>query len=103
VVLGAVGRVLSSGTLPDGRLGLFHPDRFTFGAPVHLSPIVAVAQAVEGVEAVRTERFQRLVGPDPASLDLGVIGIGPQEIAQLDNNPNFPERGRIEITGGGGK
>ena len=65
------GRVLSSDVLPDGRLGLFHPDNFTFGQPVYLSRIVAAAQAVEGVEAVRPERFQRLVDPIPTSLDDG--------------------------------
>ena len=35
------------------RLGLFHPDRFSFGAAVYLSRIVAAAQAVQGVESVR--------------------------------------------------
>jgi hypothetical protein len=102
-VLHAVEVALSSGVTSDGTLGLFHPDNFTFGQPAYLSPVIATAQAVEGVEAVRVDRFQRLVSPDPTSLDLGVIDIGALEIAQLANNPNFRERGRLEILAGGGK
>ena len=67
-----VGRVLSSAALPDGSLGLFHPDRLSFGAARLSQPIIAAAQAVEGVDSVHAERFQRLVDPDPLSLDLGI-------------------------------
>ena len=102
-VLQAVQRALSSDVLPDGRLGLFHPDNLSFGEPVYLSRIIAAAQAVEGVEAIRPELFQRLVNPSPTSLDDGVIPIGALEIAQLANNPDFPERGRLTLRAGGGK
>ena len=37
-----------------------------------------------------------MAAPDPASLENGVIPIGRLEIAQLANNPNFPERGRLD-------
>ena len=36
---GPCATVLSSGVLPDGPLGLFHPDNFSFGEPVYLSRI----------------------------------------------------------------
>jgi hypothetical protein len=52
---------------------------------------------------VRADRFQRLANPDPVSLEEGVIEIGGLEIAQLANNPNFRERGRLELSAGGGK
>ncbi len=99
----AVERVLSSRVLPDGALGLFHPDNFTFGQPVYLSRVVAAAQAVEGVDSVRADRFQRMTDSDPVSLAEGVVPIGGLEIAQLANNPNFRERGRLELGVGGGK
>lgn len=102
-VVHAVEQVLSSNVLPDGRLGIFHPDNFSFGEPVYLSRIVAAAQAVEGVDAVIPEQFQRLVNPNTTSLDDGVIGIGSLEIAQLANNPNFRERGQLTLNAGGGK
>ena len=84
---------VGSGVLPDGRLGAFHPDNFTFGQPVYLSRIVAAAQAVEGVEAVSAPNVPAPGSPDPASLEDGVIPIGRLEIAQLANDPNFRERG----------
>jgi hypothetical protein len=102
-VLLAVKTELGSGVLPDGRLSVFHPDNFSFGEAVYLSRIVAAAQAVEGVEAVWALKFQRMVAPDAASLENGVIPIGRLEIAQLANNPNFRERGRLTLEAGGGK
>jgi hypothetical protein len=84
-------------------LGVFHPDNFTFAQPVYLSRIIAAAQEVEGVDAVRADVFRRMVNPSATSLDLGVIDMGNLEIAQLANNPNFPERGRLVLSAGGGK
>lgn len=102
-VLRAARDVLSNRMRPDGTLGLFHPDNFSFGQPVYLSRIVQTAQAVEGVESVRVDRFERLMGPSPTSLADGVITVGRLEIAQLENNPNFRERGTLKLTAGGGK
>ncbi len=102
-VLRAVSAVLGSGVLPDGRLGVFHPDNFSFGQPVYLSRIIAAAQAVEGVEAVQARRFQRMGVADGGALESGVIPVGRLEIAGLANDPNFPERGRLNVRGGGGK
>ena len=102
-VLRAVRAVLGSGVLADGRLGAFHPDNFSFGAPVYLSRIIAAAQAVEGVESVAATRFARRAAPGTVALAEGLIRIGRLEIARLDNNPNFPERGRLTLTAGGGK
>jgi hypothetical protein len=102
-VLRAVRDVLGTGVLSDGRLAFFHPDNFTFSQPVHLSAIVAAAQAVEGVESVWAQKFRRMASPDAASLESGVIPIGRLEIAQLANDPNFRERGRLTLEAGGGK
>jgi predicted phage baseplate assembly protein len=102
-VLTAVRATLGTTLLPDGRRGVFHPDNFTFAQPVYASRIVAAAQSVEGVESVRVDKFQRLAAPDPSTLDNGVIPIGRLEIAQLDNDPNYRDRGRLTLTVGGGK
>ena len=99
----AVEQALSSGVSADGTLGLFNPDNFTFGQSVFLSRLVAAAQQVEGVESVRVDRFRRLIDPSPVSLEDGVVPIGDLEIAQLANNPNFRERGRLTVAAGGGK
>jgi predicted phage baseplate assembly protein len=102
-VLQAVRAALSNRRLPDGRLGVFHPDNFTFGQSVYSSRVLAAAQSVEGVESVRLEKFQCLLDPDPTTLENGVIPIGRLGIAQLENNPNYRERGRLTLSAGGGK
>ena len=102
-VLRAVRAELGSGVLPDGRLAVFHPDNFTFAQPVYLSRIVAAAQSVAGVEAVRVQKFHRMAAPEAVSIANGVIRVGRLEIAQLANDPSFRERGRVTIEGGGGK
>lgn len=102
-VLQAVKERLSSMRLADGTLGLFHPDNFSFGDPVYLSRIIAAAQAVQGIEAVRVDRFGRLGDTSPQPLERGVVEIGRLEIAQLANNPNFRERGVLTLVAGGGQ
>ena len=102
-VLRAVQLELGTNVLPDGRLAVFHPDNFTFGQAVYLSRIVAAAQRVQGVEAVWVQKFERFGQPDVLSLEAGVLKMGRLEIAQLANNPNFRERGRLTLEAGGGK
>ncbi len=102
-VMRAVQLELGSGALPDGRRAVFHPDNFSFGEAVYLSRIVAAAQAVEGVEAVWVQKFERFGQPDARPMETGVLPMGRLEIAQLANNPNFRERGRLTLEAGGGK
>jgi hypothetical protein len=95
--------VFSDRAFPDGRRGVFHPDNFTFGQPVHLSPLYAAAQAVEGVASVEIIRLQRLRRESRQALDDGFLSVGRLEVARLDNDPNFPERGIFNLTVEGGK
>jgi hypothetical protein len=91
--------VFSNRVRRDGTKGLFHPDRFSFGEPVYLSPLVEGAMAVEGVESVRFVTFQRQGKPDKgASLKQGRILLDRLEIARLDNDPTFPEHGTFRAT-----
>jgi hypothetical protein len=99
----ALMRVFSRGFLPDGSRALFHPDNFSFGQPVYLSTLYEAAQAVQGVASVVFDTFERLRFPDSKPLDDGVLPMGRLEIARLDNDPNFPERGVLTLTVGGGK
>jgi len=95
-------QVLGSGPLPGHRRGVFHPDNFTFGQTVYLSPVYAAAREVPGVKSVEVQRFQRLGQDDPGPLADRRLPLGPLEIARLDNDPNFPEHGvlRLELHGG---
>ncbi|WP_171174992.1 putative baseplate assembly protein [Ruegeria sp. HKCCD8929] len=99
----AVLRALSATRSPDGSTGFFHPDNFTFGTPVYLSAIYAHVMAVEGVASVKAKHFRRRGSTRTQALDDGELTFGRLEIAQLENDPNFPERGALEIEMGGGK
>ncbi len=97
-------RELSACVLADGRRGLFHPDRWTFGQPVYLSRIVAAASAVAGVESVVVTRFQRWGRVEVTQeREDGVMPMSRLEIARLDNDPGLRENGRLEIELGGGR
>lgn len=102
-VKAAVLDVLSSRVRADGTLGFFHPDRFSFGEPVYLSAIVAEAQGVAGVQSVIAKTFQRQHDDATSALDTGVLPMARLEIARLDNDPTFPDRGVLVVTTGGGK
>lgn len=101
-VRSALLKIFNNRMLPDGRVGVFHPDRFTLGQRFYLSPLYAAAQAVDGVESVRILTFQRQDRPGPDGLQLGYLEADRTEQLVLDNDPNFPERGTfaLELDGG---
>lgn len=102
-VKAALLRLFSNRALGGGQRGFFHPDRFTFGDDVHLSRLIAAAQAVAGVESVTVTRLQRLYEASDQEIDNGVLPLGPFEIAQVDNDPSFPEHGRLTLVLKGGR
>lgn len=102
-VKAALLRVFSNQTQPDGERGVFHPDNFSFGQPVYLSRIYAAAQRVEGVRFVTIKTFRPLGSNSGQALDDGVLKLGGLEVARLDNDPNFAERGVFRLTMEGGK
>ncbi|MCY7359963.1 MAG: putative baseplate assembly protein [Rudanella sp.] len=102
-VKAALLRVFSRAYQPNGRVGLFHPDNFTFGQTVFLSRFYAAAQATAGVLSVEITTFRRQGSTDTEGLTTGKIKLGQLEIARLDNDPNFPDRGLFTITTKGGR
>jgi hypothetical protein len=98
----ALLKVFQSGTTITGEKGFFHPDRFSFGQTVYLSPFYAAAQKITGVQSVRINLFQRLYRPDPEPLKAGKLSMENLEIPRLDNDPSFPEQGvfRLQMEGG---
>lgn len=99
----ALLEVFSNRALPGGRRGLFHPDNFTFGQTVYLSPLYAAAQKVDGVASVDITTFQRQGIDDPLPRQEGELRLDRLEIARLDNDRNFAERGVFKLSLGGGK
>lgn len=92
-----------AGRRRDGQPGYFHPDRLSFGQPLRISALVAEAMAVPGVECARVVRLQRLFAPANRELEDGLLRLGAHEIARLDQDPNYPEHGKLAISVGGGR
>ena len=97
------GRVKAALLERFGRRGFFHPDQNSFGQAVHMSRIVAAAQGVPGVASVTVSRFQRRFAAPNHEIASGVLALAANEIAQLDNDPNHPERGELQIVVRGGR
>lgn len=95
--------VFSNRALPGGALGFFHADQLTFGEDIYLSAIMAAAHAVVGVTGVRVKRLQRQFEASNREIENGVLPLGPFQIARLDNDPNWPDRGKLEINVAGGR
>ncbi|OGB24085.1 MAG: putative baseplate assembly protein [Burkholderiales bacterium RIFCSPLOWO2_02_FULL_57_36] len=95
--------VFSNRVLADGKLGFFHDDNLSFGGGIFLSKIVAAAQAVQGVECATVKVLQRLFESANHEIANGVLPLSAAEIAQLHNDPNFPERGKLVIHVHGGR
>jgi predicted phage baseplate assembly protein len=108
----AVTDALSNRVLPGGALGFFHPDNLTFGGAVFVSQLLAAVQAVTGVQNTMVtdlERFEVSSAVAPgAQPSAGLppnwaLQLGPFEIPQLDNDPNFPEHGVLALDVRGGR
>ncbi|MDR3692457.1 MAG: baseplate J/gp47 family protein [Fimbriimonas sp.] len=89
--------------------GFFDPDVWSFGQQIALSEVIETAMSVTGVHWVDLgptsappNRFQRLWSPSTAGLTTGVIKCDSVEIFQLDNDPSFPENGKLEFYMEGG-
>lgn len=95
--------LFSSGRLADGTVGLFHPDRLTFGEPIRLSRLISAAQAVPGVVAVDVTAFGRTGVPGTEAMEAGTLQLGELEVPVLANDPNFPDRGSVRFAFEGGR
>jgi hypothetical protein len=92
----------SNHELISGMRGFFHPDNFTFNQPVYLSRIYEAALEVAGVAWVEVTLFQRFGKLPAQEIENGVLIPGTLEVIRLDNDPNFPENGKIDFNMDGG-
>ncbi|HEY2701511.1 MAG TPA: putative baseplate assembly protein [Pseudonocardiaceae bacterium] len=86
-----------------GPTGFFRPGQIGFGTAIRESRLVATATALPGVISASVTKLQRLFAPPAGELAAGILTVGPLEIAELDNDPDRPERGRLTFTIGGGR
>ena len=85
---------------PDAP-GLFAPGSFRMGTDIYLSAVEATVAALPQVDAVAVTEARRLSDP-PGTLHT-VLVMGPAEVAVCDDDPNAPDRGRIQLTVEGGR
>lgn len=87
----------------DGRRGLLDAANFVFGQTVQTSPLIAAAQAVDGVVSATLTRFSRLDAPWIDGVAQGFIRLGRLEIPHCDNDPDHLDRGVFTLLLDGGK
>jgi hypothetical protein len=106
----------SDGYTPDGRLGFFNPDRWTFGQPLYASQLIGRALAVAGVErvlSVSIRRLHELAGPSLVTITIAPedvpesfiekLDVDAFEIIEVANDPSVLEHGRIQFDIRGGR
>lgn len=89
-------QILGNTQLPNGQLGFFHPDNFTFGQPVNVNRIVTACK-IKGVKNVTVLTLQRLNDPTSNAAKRGDLFMDRHEIAQLDYDPRNPLRGILAV------
>jgi len=102
-VYAALLKVFITGDQCDGSRGLLNADNFIFGETVYTSPLIAAAQAVDGVVSATLVTFSRLDAPWVDGVAQGFISLGRLEIACCDNDPNHLDRGVFTLQLDGGK
>jgi len=99
----AVCVALRPGVLADDSLGFFDHERWTFGAPLEASALLAAVQRVPGVEGV-TAVCYRERGLQPSWVPLPeTVVIAPDRILRVDDDPSRPESGSLRVIVEGGR
>ncbi len=78
------------------RPGWFHPDRLSFGEALYLGDLIAFAQGVPGVDAVKATIFRPL-GDEADPPTRPVIRFGITQVPRLDADPDVPENGLLTV------
>lgn len=99
----ALMHLFVTGDQCSGRRGLLNPENFTFGQTIYASPLIAAAQAVEGVVSATLIVFERMDDPSPRGVEQGYLTMGRLEIARCDNDPNRLDHGIFIVHLEGGK
>ena len=102
-VYAALMSVFITGNRCNGQRGLLNAAQFSFGETVYASPLIAAAQAVDGVLSVTLTAFTRIDNPSPNDLTQGSLVLGRLEIACCDNDPDHADRGTFTLHLDGGK
>jgi Baseplate J-like protein len=95
-----VEQEFSIGYTPDGRPGFFNPDMWTFGQGIYRSQIIGRLESITGVNHVIELKMKKRYEPAIAQ---DFINIAMNEILQVVNDHDYPERGSIHFIAKGGR
>ncbi len=90
--------LLGTGKTP----GFFSEDNFTFGTPLRRSQLEATIQQVPGVKAVKSISLRRRGYFRWKELAGSYYPVNSSEVIRLENNPDKPEQGTLQLTMEGG-
>ncbi|MDQ6775601.1 MAG: baseplate J/gp47 family protein [Actinomycetota bacterium] len=99
----ALMAVFITGDQCGGARGLLNAENFSFGQTVYASPLVAAAQAVEGVRSVTLSTFTRMDAPWIDGVAQGYLTTGRLDIPRCDNDPNHLDHGVFVLGMDGGR
>jgi hypothetical protein len=102
-VYDALMKIFITGDQCDGASGLLNAENFTFGRTVYASPLLAAAQAVDGVRSVSLAKFTRMDAPWIDGVAQGYLTMGRLDIARCANDPNHLDHGLFVLNLDGGK
>jgi hypothetical protein len=102
-VFQALMTVFITGNQRTGVSGLLNPAGFAFGQTVFASPLVAAAQAVEGVRSATLTVFTRMDAPWVDGVAQGYLTMGRLDIPHCDNDPDRLDHGTFTLHMDGGK
>lgn len=102
-VYDAIIKVFVTGNQCNGQSGLLNAANFSFGETVYTSPLIAAAQAVEGVLSATLVTFARMDQPAVDGVAQGYLTMGRLEIPRCDNDPNHLNFGTFVLQMDGGK
>jgi hypothetical protein len=96
-VISSVLARLQPGPLPGGAAGFFDHAQWGFGQPLESSALLAAIQSCSGVGGVDQVLYRRRGGrlhwaPLPERLR-----VGPGEVLRIDNDPDRPEAGSLQV------
>jgi len=94
--------LFSNQIMANGMPGFFHPDNLVFGEGIAVSKIISAAQGVSGVQNV-SAKLKRFGESDDYAISDGILSLQPMEVAELDNDPSFPEHGKLTVNMEGGR
>ena len=96
-VMPSVLACLRPGTLPGGAVGFFDHSQWSFGQPLESSALLAAIQSCSGVDGVDQILYRRRGGlPRWAPLP-NRLRVAASEILRVDNDPNRPEAGSLQV------